>query len=343
MLDGAREARRAEQEAAARILQAAVEWAALHEPTGGREASYWWEAGRAVPLAGEGAPEVSEWAVAEFAAAIGVSTDAGRALVGQALELAWRLPRLWAQVGAGRVPAWRARRVAEQTMALTPEAAAFVDAHVVAVAGKVGPVQLDRLVTEATRRFMPQTLPVDAYDCPDRRRVEIDTDQVSFDGTVTLRGEVDLLDALHLDQALTHTADQLALAGSPESLDARRARALGELARHQLALTLDPTEPDHATGQPPPAASRTVTLYLHLSEVALTAGGVGRCENTRTPVNADSIRAWCGRPDADVVVKPVIDLHDQVRVDAYEIPDRIRERVALRDVRRVLGVTQHLS
>ncbi|MEZ5192907.1 MAG: DUF222 domain-containing protein [Nocardioides sp.] len=215
VLDGAREARRAEQEAAARILQAAVEWAALHEPTGGREASYWWEAGRAVPLAGEGAPEVSEWAVAEFAAAIGVSTDAGRALVGQALELAWRLPRLWAQVGAGRVPAWRARRVAEQTMALTPEAAAFVDAHVVAVAGKVGPVQLDRLVTEATRRFMPQTLPVDAYDCPDRRRVEIDTDQVSFDGTVTLRGEVDLLDALHLDQALTHTADQLALAGSP--------------------------------------------------------------------------------------------------------------------------------
>jgi hypothetical protein len=31
-----------------------------------------------------------------------------------------------------------------------------------------------------------------------------------------------------------------------------------------------------------------------------------------------------------IVVKPVIDLHDQIAVDAYEIPDRIRERVLLR-------------
>ena len=31
-----------------------------------------------------------------------------------------------------------------------------------------------------------------------------------------------------------------------------------------------------------------------------------------------------------VIVKPVIDLHDQVSVDSYEIPDRIRERVRLR-------------
>jgi hypothetical protein len=33
-----------------------------------------------------------------------------------------------------------------------------------------------------------------------------------------------------------------------------------------------------------------------------------------------------------VTVKPVIDLADHVHVDAYEIPDRIAERVALRDV-----------
>ncbi len=31
-----------------------------------------------------------------------------------------------------------------------------------------------------------------------------------------------------------------------------------------------------------------------------------------------------------IVVKPVIDLHDQVSVHSYEIPDRIRERVRLR-------------
>jgi hypothetical protein len=54
-------------------------------------------------------------------------------------------------------------------------------------------------------------------------------------------------------------------------------------------------------------------------------------ENTRTPVTVEQIRTWCGRPDTTLVVKPVIDLADHVHVEAYEVPDRIAERVALRD------------
>jgi hypothetical protein len=83
--------------------------------------------------------------------------------------------------------------------------------------------------------------------------------------------------------------------------------------------------------------SRTV-LHLHLSQAALGAAGdgagkgmVGRVENTRTPVTLEQIRTWCGRPDTSLVVKPVIDLADHVHVGAYEVPDRIAERVALRD------------
>ena len=41
-----------------------------------------------MPVAGEGAPLVAEFAITEFAAAIGVSTDAGKRYVGHALELA---------------------------------------------------------------------------------------------------------------------------------------------------------------------------------------------------------------------------------------------------------------
>ncbi len=95
-------------------LTAAVEWAALHEPTGTGDAASWWEAGHMVPLAGEGAPEIGEYAVAEFATALGVSTHAGRRLIGHGVEIAWRLPQLWARLQAGRVPAWRAVRVAER-------------------------------------------------------------------------------------------------------------------------------------------------------------------------------------------------------------------------------------
>jgi hypothetical protein len=85
-----------------------------------------------------------------------------------------------------------------------------------------------------------------------------------------------------------------------------------------------------------------VVLYLHLSEAAVRGTGhdagdavgstVGRVENTRSPVTAQTIRDWVGRPDLQVTVKPVVDLADHVSVEAYEVPDRIAEPVALRDV-----------
>ena len=58
---------------------------------------------------------------------------------------------------------------------------------------------------------------------------------------------------------------------------------------------------------------------------------MGRCENTRTPIDADTIRAWCGHPDATVTVKPVLDLAGHVRVDQYEVPDRLTALVDHRD------------
>ena len=81
---------------------------------------------------------------------------------------------------------------------------------------------------------------------------------------------------------------------------------------------------------------RKVVLHVHLSHAAIDGGAggdsVGRVENTRTPVTAETIRAWCGHPDAKVTVKPVIDLAEHVHVDQYEIDDRISEPVALRDL-----------
>ena len=109
------------------------------------------------PIAGEGCPLVAEFCVAELGTVLGMSTTAAKKLIGHALELRHRLPRLWALVQSGRVPAWRARQVAETTIhsapALTREAAAFVDAQVAAVAGKIGSAQLDRLVAETIKRF----------------------------------------------------------------------------------------------------------------------------------------------------------------------------------------------
>ncbi len=66
------------------------------------------------------------------------SGGSGRRLVGEALELACRLPRIWARVRAGSLPAWRARRIAEETLALSAEAAEYVEPSWRAFAHKTG-------------------------------------------------------------------------------------------------------------------------------------------------------------------------------------------------------------
>ncbi|MEZ5191187.1 MAG: hypothetical protein R2734_00590 [Nocardioides sp.] len=76
--------------------------------TGADDPAYRWERGHAVPLAGAGAPEICEHAVAELAAALGVSTDACRRVLGTRLSCAALTPWLWVAVQAGGVPAWRA-------------------------------------------------------------------------------------------------------------------------------------------------------------------------------------------------------------------------------------------
>src|SRR5690242_17547633 len=75
-----------------RLFQAAVEWAAMHSVASLGPAAVW---EGEVPIAGEGAPLVAEFCVAELAAAIGKNTDAGRQYLGEAMEVRYRLPRLW--------------------------------------------------------------------------------------------------------------------------------------------------------------------------------------------------------------------------------------------------------
>src|SRR4051812_33685977 len=60
-------------------------------------------------LGGEGTPAVAERAVCDLGAALDVSYAAALALVSDAVELCFRLPRLWALVQSGRLQTWKAR------------------------------------------------------------------------------------------------------------------------------------------------------------------------------------------------------------------------------------------
>src|SRR5699024_310669 len=72
-----------------------------------------------------------------------------------------------------------------------------------------------------------------------------------------------------------------------------------------------------------------------LAATGVRAGGVGWCENTRSPVLAEQIRSWCGTPGTRVTVRPVIDLAGHEPTTSYEIPHRLREQVMTRDTQCV--------
>src|SRR5215213_3918459 len=136
----------------ARMLRAAVTWAAMHSVDSLDQAATVWDHGETgLPVAGPGAPLVGEFSVTEFAAAIGLTTEAGKAYLGEAVELRYRLHRVWSRVVKGDLPAWRARRIARETIILSPEAAAHVDQQVAHV-GAQGPPRPGRPARRGAHR-----------------------------------------------------------------------------------------------------------------------------------------------------------------------------------------------
>ncbi len=182
------------------MAHATIEWAILNEADPAACVGFF--ADKALPVAGPGAPLVSEFALMEYAAALGVTTESGFAQVGGILELRYRLPKLWGKVVEGRLPLWRARRIAAHTTSLPMAGAAQVDRHLAPVAHSCSWAQLDRTVEEAMVRFDPEAAEAKRREAAEKRHVDVHADEVSFDGTVRIDAEVDLADALDLEDAL---------------------------------------------------------------------------------------------------------------------------------------------
>ncbi|MFV0253171.1 MAG: DUF222 domain-containing protein [Beutenbergiaceae bacterium] len=349
-------------------MLAVVRWALAHPPATATDAATFALPGGSgqrsmerVPLNEAEVPTVAAWAVAEMAAALGLSAEAGRRLVSEALELAFRLPRIWARLRAGEVEVWRARQVARATVALPGTAADFVDRHLAAVNGTVRYSQIENAVTEAEARFDEERFRRSAAAQRERRHLEVGLSQTSLGGLTPVGGSMDLPDALDLHAAVAHAARQRADRGDAAPLEVRRARALGDIAREHLlragqalvggsvvGIDCDPgaaqpvTILDHAQRRPhwpsadrAPRTARQIMLYVHMSEESVMGQhGLGRVGNTRAPVLVETIKQWCSddvEGGTRVIVRPVVDTAADVAVDRYEVPDRIAEQVLLRD------------
>ena len=413
----------AQARAEADLLEAAVRWADLNPVTDQAPcAADWWD-GEDVPVPGR-IPEVAAPAVAEFAAAAGRSSGAGKWVMFEALQLRHRMPRTWVLVRQCRMPAFRARQLVMACYRLNDEAVAWLDGQTAAVCGRIGPVQLDRMVVRAAALFDPDWV----ADQKRKRYVRVDhRDRDSgLDGS-TVHGCLDPLDAVDLDAALDAGAEARRAWGSTADRDGRRAQALGDLARARLGETPLPFEDDDhpdtdpsstnpgserpvsngpgsdspgssgpdsdgpdsdspgsdspgsdgpdgdspaggdatgdrshdnrsgdaSRGRPlvPPLVSRPreLTLYIHLSDLALRAGTadpadtaahdggeddqvwLGEFGSINQPVTAELVRTWCGNPNTTVIVKPVIDLRTPIVSQGYRPTPRQRQHLALTD------------
>ena len=235
-----------------------------------------------------------DWkAGAPFAAAIGVGTSAGEALVRDALTLRHRLPRVWARLVAGELPVWRARRIARAVYAQPADVADWLDETLAPLADRVGAITLDRLLDEAMLLLHPEQRELEQLEALDARHATLHEDSINHTGVaeMTLRG--DWKDLSDFDATLCELA---ALLDDTESLDVRR-----------------------------------MSLVVHLSADAVAGcHPVGRNETTGQAVLAQQIRDWCGRTDTHLTVTPVIDLREHVTLDRYEIGDRLKTRTSLR-------------
>ncbi|MET0839313.1 MAG: DUF222 domain-containing protein [Marmoricola sp.] len=332
VIDGVREAKIWEHHAAVRQVELAVQWALLHPCRDEYPAG--WEDPRMLsatpaPLAGPGTPLVDEYAPASLAAALGITLDAGRALIADALELTYRLPRLWDLVVAGTVPVWRARQISQHTHDLGTEAVAYADRLITAVPAKVRLVDAARLVHEARLYFDPDRAVADEEHELARRGVWVR--HTGSPATTDVFMTLDTPDALLFDQTVGRIAHELHELGDTDSTDVRRARAVGILADPQYALDLmsgrEGTAPSIGTG--------ARELYLHLTPADLTSDAVGGVSVEQLgAITTDLLADWLARHCAaggKINVRPVLDLASERAVDQHDPPPAMREHVILRD------------
>ncbi len=222
-----------DREAARAKLRLAVRWCELHPATAESGVATWGETllpelERDESLGGEGTPLVAAFTPEPFAAALGVSPLSGMALLADALDLTHRLPRIWARVETLVVPAWKARRVAQATHALSLAAATYVDTHLADRIESCGAATMERVVAMAIAKFHPELLAAREKNGRAGWHVKVTHPRAGeFAGTSFLEASGDSLDLAKFYDLVCEQAATLAALGDTEPVEVRKAKALG--------------------------------------------------------------------------------------------------------------------
>lgn len=334
------------------LVVLATQWARLNPAEELTEADILGEAGLNdeeamwLELSRHGCTHIDDLSIPAFAAAAGTTEFQARRLIRESLLLVFLLPRVWERAASGDLEMWRARRLAEECWGLHPEALAYIDRNMSLTTARHTEKGRAGVIEEAKRRFMATRAREEEESVQVRREVLFDLEEDARAGIAHVYATMDLLDARDLKAAVEAGAAAL---GSDAPLGVRRAWALGDLARasqrapaRPLTTPSDPADRPRWSGTG--TATRDVKVFLHLTPDALVGGELSECTPIRvegrgipagTVLTAQTVRQWFTRPGAGlghrIKIRPVLDLEDHIHVDAYEVPERIKEQAAIRD------------
>ena len=200
---------------------------------------------RVCSYGGEGTPEIAEFTICEIGAALGLSQQSAARLVGDVLDIVYRLPILYAALEDGRVELWRLRKVASATRKLSEPLAHEVDIRLSAagsvdatpLVGRASAARVQQIIDQVAGVVDPQSRDDEIEKNLADRFVEIRDGEP---GVAELKGSLSKADAARMSQRLRIVAGWLAELGDERPIGVLRSEAAGWIAEPaRLAMLHD--------------------------------------------------------------------------------------------------------
>jgi hypothetical protein len=226
---------------------------------------------------------------------------------------------MWDAVRAGAVRWYRASEIISEvnSAGLCQAAALGVDAQITPRLASLPRGRAMRLLRGLIALADPEEARERELKARTHRHVTLWDSSLESGPCRNLTGRLDVTDALALDTILNQLATLLAADGDQDTLDQRRASALGILADPARAFQL-------LTGHDTPSQQQA-TLIMHFDPNSTDSDlAIARIEG-HGALSRDTWVELLG--NTRVTIRPVLDLNAITPVGSYEIPDRIRDAV----------------
>ena len=230
-----------------RLLEHALQWADLNHPDSAPCRDHP-GAERCLNPGGPGCPPIREFVAAEFGAMMGLSAGSATNFIGRALVLRHKLPRTFAMVLDGGATPWKACKIADECRDLSEAAAAIVDQKVAGIIDTISAQRLANIVKAAIRTADPEAAEAAAKQKARERGVYVG--QSDDHGTKSIWVLAATGDVIRFDSAIDALAAALKTLGDTDTLQRRRAKAIGIIADPPFAAAVLTAARDHTTNNP---------------------------------------------------------------------------------------------